>query len=119
MKKLKELLKSRKALLLIAGIVYAVLTFLKDQVGISLDPAAVVGTLAMIAIYLFGEARADMARVKQKIFQEAKWKDPKFWMALVGVLIPVISEFITFPLPVEIINTVLAAILGLLFKVKK
>ncbi len=119
MEKLKELLKSRKVLLLIAGIIYAVLTFLKDQVGISLNPAAVVGTLAMIAIYLFGEARNDMVRVKQKIFQEAKWKDPKFWMALVGVFIPVITEFVALPLPVEIINTVLAGILGLLFKVKK
>lgn len=119
MEKVKELLKSRKVLLLIAGIIYAALTFLKDQIGISLDPTAVVGTMAMIVIYLFGEARNDMARVKAKIVQEGKWKDPKFWISLAGAFIPVINEALVLSLPVEIINTLLATILALLFKAKK
>jgi hypothetical protein len=119
MEKLKELLKSRKVLLLICGIVYALLTFFKNQVGISLNPGAVTAAMAMIAIYLFGEGKNDMARVKSKIFQEGKWKDPKFWVTLVGAFLPIITDVIGLPLPVEIIDTLLAAILGLLFKAKK
>lgn len=117
--KLKELLgnlKSRKVILLVLGVVYTLLTFFKDEVGISLDPEAVVTTMAVIVVYIFGEFKLDMKKITGLI--GSKWADPKFWMAILGALLPVFAAVFGLNIPVKIITGMLAAVVGLLFKRK-
>ena len=117
MDKLKEMLGSRKVLLLILGVIYALLTVFKEQVGFSLDPESVVTTLAVICVYIFGEARADMARIMKSMGPGSKWKEPQFWLSLIGSFLPVIAA-IGIKIPVGTINTLLALIIGIIFKKK-
>ena len=107
---------TRKFLLVLVAVIGAALTFLKAQFGLSIDATAVVGAITLIVVYVFGEAKADMARLKA---QANKWGDPKFLATFLGAIIVPVVEAFGLTLPTEIIQAVLAAIVALLFKLKK
>jgi hypothetical protein len=118
MDKLKALLGSRKVLLLVLGILYSLLTIFKEQLGFSLiNPEALVTTLAVICVYIFGEATADMKRQQKSWFPGNKWKEPQFWLSIIGSILPVFTA-VGFDIPVTEINGILAGVIGLIFSQK-
>lgn len=98
---------SRKSIFAILGVL---LVFLKEQFGLAIDVTAFVG----IILYLLFEAKLDLKRITS---QAARFKDPKFWVALVATILPAINAEFGLNLPVEAIISVLSVILALLFGV--
>jgi amino acid transporter len=122
MDKLKALLGSRKVIMLILGIIYSLLTIFKEQLGFTMiDPEALVTTLAVICVYIFGEATADMKRQQKAWFPSNKWKEPQFWIGVIGAILPVITATLGIDIPVAEINGILTGVIGFIFsrKVKK
>lgn len=105
----------RKTILIIIAIVGALLTFLQSQFGLTIDPVAVTATLTAVVIYLFGEGKNDLARIKKGITQDGKFKDPNFWIAFIAAILPVINVQFNLNLPVEIIVTTASGILAFIF----
>jgi len=118
MDKLKQMLGSRKVIMIILGVLYALLTVFKEQLGFAIDADAVVTALAVICVYIFGEAKADMAKMQRSIAAGSgtKWKEPTFWLSLVGSVLPVVSTVVN--IPVATVNTVIGVLVGFLFKKK-
>lgn len=118
MDKLKQMLGSRKVIMIILGVLYALLTVFKEQLGFAIDADAVVTALAVICVYIFGEAKADMAKMQKSIAAGSgtKWKEPTFWLSLVGSVLPVVSTVVN--IPVATVNTVIGVLVGFLFKKK-
>ena len=96
---------SRKSIFAVLGVL---LVFLKEQFGLAIDVTAFLG----IVLYLLFEAKLDLKRIVE---QAGRFKDPKFWLALVTTLIPVINAEFGLNLPVDAIISVLSIILALLF----
>lgn len=107
---------TRKFMFVLIAVIGAALTFLKVQFGLAIDATAVVGAITLIVVYVFNEAKADIGRMAA---QAHKWRDPKFLATFLGAIIVPIVEAFGLTLPVEIIQAVLAAIVALLFKLKK
>jgi len=104
---------SRKTIFAILGAIGAVLGFFAKDFGLSIDPVAVLGAVAIALVYIFGEAKNDASRI---MAQSHKFKDPKFWIAFVAYIVAYVNEAFGLNLPVEIIVTVVTIILGFLFK---
>ena len=108
---------SRKTLLAILAVITAVLAFFKDQFGLALDPTAVVGGIGAVVLYLLFEAKLE---IKKACFQAGKWRDPKFWLALVTLLYTTIGQQFGLKLPLspELVSTILATVMSVLFAKK-
>jgi len=98
---------SRKSIVAILGVVLVVF---KEQFGLAIDVTAFVG----IVLYLLFEAKVDLKRI---ILQSNKFADPKFWLALVTSLLPVLNAELGLNLPIDAIIAIFSAILALLFGV--
>jgi len=105
---------SRKTLLTVIGVLTVIFTFLKEQFGLSLDATSVMAGVSVALLYVLFEAKEDIRRIGA---QAKKFKDPKFWLAFVAVLLGALNEQVGLNLPVEAINSVLALIIAVLFKV--
>lgn len=105
----------RKTLMFIVALLGAVLAFLQAEAGLVINASAVAAAAVAVVVYLFGEAKNDLARIKQKIFQEHKWKDPAFWISLVAAILPVLNSSLGLEIPVETIIGILTALVGLIF----
>jgi len=103
---------SRKTLMAILGILGAILAFFQQQFGLSLDSTALMGAAGLILAYVFFEAKLDFKRIQKGV---AKFKDPKFWLALLSAILVAINEAFGWNLPIEIILTVISFILSILF----
>ena len=103
---------SRKTLMAILGIIGAILAFFQQQFGLSLDSTALMGAAGLILAYVFFEAKLDFKRIQKGA---AKFKDPKFWITFVGVVLTALNESLGWNLPNEIILTILGFLLSLLF----
>jgi uncharacterized membrane protein len=97
---------SRKSLIAILGVLFV---FLKEQFGLAIDATAFVAILA----YLLFESKLDAKRIYS---QAGRFKDPKFWIALIAALVPVINAEFGFNLPADAIIIVLNLLLAILFK---
>lgn len=96
---------SRKSIFAILGVL---LVFLKAQFGLAIEPVAFIG----IVLYLLFEAKLDL----KKIYAQAgRFKDPKFWLALVTTLLPVLNAELGLSLPIDAIIAVLSVLLTVLF----
>lgn len=104
---------SRKTLLAVIAVAGGILTFLQTQFGLSISATGVVAGLIAIVLYIQNEAKLDLKRVEQ---QFSKVKDPKFWLAFASSMVVVIDNAFTLNLPVEIIVSILAGLMALLFK---
>jgi hypothetical protein len=98
---------SRKTIIAILGVV---LVFLKEQFGLALDVTAFLG----IVLYLLFESKLDARRI---ISQVGRFKDPKFWLALVTAILPVLNTEFGWNLPIEAIVSVLSVLLAVIFGV--
>ena len=105
---------SRKTLLTILAVLGAVLGVFGTTFGLTLNATALVAGLGAVLVYLFFEAKADIARVGPQV---ARFKDPKFWLTVVSAALGALeSSGIVLPIPTETIIAVLTAIVTVLFK---
>lgn len=103
---------SRKTILGIIGVLGAILTVFADQFGLTIDPTAAIAGLTAVTLYILFEAKVDLKRIGE---QAGKFKDPKFWLALVSALLVAVNQGFGLNLPVETIISVLTLIMSLLF----
>jgi len=103
---------SRKTILAIIAVFGAALTVFQQQLGLSIDPTAVVAGLTAIVLYGLFEAKLDIKRITS---QSGKFKDPKFWIAFISPILVAANESFGINLPIEVIVTVLTMILSALF----
>ena len=108
---------SRKTLMAILAVITVVLAFFKDQFGLAIDPTAVVGGIGAVVLYMLFEAKLDLKKLGA---QADRWKDPKFYLALVAALYAVLQEQLGLKIPIspELVSSILAGIMSLLFAKK-
>lgn len=105
---------SRKTILVVIAVLAAIFGFIGDSFGLTMKPGAAVVGLGSVLLYVFFEAKADKERLRA---QAGRWKDPKFYLALVSALLAaLVQSGIALPVSPEIIIAVLTAIMGVLFK---
>ena len=107
---------SRKTIMVFVAVIGAILGVFGTTFGLTLNPTAVAAGLAAVLVYVFFEAKADIARV---VGQAARFKDPKFWLIVIAAVVSALgSAGVTLPISPEVITAILAAIVGILFKTK-
>lgn len=100
----------------ILAVLGAALTVFANALGLALDPTKALAGVAAVLVYVFASFKSDIAGLNQPLI----WKDPKVWLASIEAAIGALTAAgVTLPIPPEIIITVLAAIMGLLFKPAK
>lgn len=110
---------SRKTIFTVLAVIGSVLTVFSQAIGLTINPTVVLAGVAAILVYVFGEGKADLARIGSQDGL-AKIKDPKVWIAGVSAGLVALTEAgIALPISPEIIIAFLAAILGVLFKLDK
>jgi len=106
---------SRKTITAVLGLIGAVLAFVSNEFGLSIDPTAVLAGLSSVVLYVLLEGKLDIKRVGSQI---GKFKDPKFILAFISAILVAANETFGLALPVEAIVGVLTLIMGVLFKVE-
>lgn len=105
----------RKTIAVALAVVVAILTTLVAQFGLAFPLTGLITFVTLLAAYIRGEAARDITKLKQ---QSSKWTDPKFWAVMAGAIVTALNTTLGLNLPIDIINIVLLAILGFLFKKK-
>ena len=105
----------RKTIMVVLAVIVAILTTIKTEFGLAINLAGLITFLTVAVAYIKGEAARDIQAIKQ---QASKWTDPKFWTAILAAVITALNSSLGLNLPIDIINVVLLAILGLFFKAK-
>lgn len=103
---------SRKTIFTVLAVLGAVGAVISTEIGLTVNLGAVIAGIAGIVVYVFGEAKADIAALGQT----AKWRDPKFWITVITAAIAALAQEVTLPIDPTIIIAVLTAIVGFLFK---
>jgi len=103
---------SRKTLLGIIGVIGAILVVFQSQFGLTINTTEIVAGLTAIMLYILFEGKADIKRIGE---QKAKFKDPKFWIAIGSGVVVSLNSTLGLNLPVEIIVSVLTFLMSLLF----
>lgn len=106
---------SRKTIGYVIAILGAILTVFQEQFGLHIDPLAMAAGIGAVLTYIFFEAKLDL---KTMAAQPGKWKDPKFWITFISVVLAAIEASFHLGIPVETIIAVLTALVGFLFKMK-
>jgi len=105
----------RKTIMVVLAVVAAILTTIKSEFGLAINLAGFISFLTVAAAYIKGEAARDMDAIRQ---QSSRWTDPKFLTAMVAAIVTSLNSSLGLNLPIDIINVILLAILGFLFKKK-
>jgi len=107
---------SRKLITVILAVLGAIFGVIGTEFGLALNVGGLIAFLGAAAIYIQQEAKLDKARLAA---QKSKWGDPKFLITMVSALVAALpGAGVTLPLDPTIINSVLAVLIGILFKVK-
>jgi len=104
----------RKTLMTVLAIVGAVVAILADLFGWAIGSKVILYTVVALLLYSTLEGRLDIQRVK---LQSDKLKDPKFWLAFLTALVPIMDKIFDLGLPVKEIIALLALIMGAFFGV--
>jgi len=105
----------RKTIMVVLAVIVAILTTIKTEFGLAINLAGLITFVAVAAAYIKGEAARDFKAIQQ---QSSKWTDPKFWTVMVSAIATALNDALGLSLPIDIINVILLAILGFLFKKK-
>ena len=106
---------SRKTIGFVVAILSSILVLFQEQFGLALDPVAVAAGVGSILAYIFFEAKLDLAVLTK---QPGKWKDPKFWLAFLSVVLAAIEATFQLGIPVEGIISGLTTLMAILFGFK-
>lgn len=103
---------SRKTLVALAAVLMAVVVYLKGEFGLSAGfVAALAGFVTAIGYVLF-EAKLDL---KKAYAQAGRWRDPKFYLGLVAVILAAVNTQFGLGIPAEAVVAVLGIIMAILF----
>ena len=103
----------RKTLMVVLAVIAAILATFKSEFGLAINLAGLITFITVAAAYIRGEAARDIAAIRA---QSSKWTDPKFLTAMVAAIVTALNGALGLNLPIDIINVILLAILGFLFK---
>lgn len=106
---------SRKTIMFVVAIIGALLTWAAGMFGLSISATAVVAGMTAVVVYIFGEMKNDIARIRKSIYQDKKWRDPAFWTSLVAALLPVVNTYFKLNIPVETVVSILTVLLAFVF----
>lgn len=106
---------SRKTIGFVVAILGAILVAFQEQFGLSFDPVAVSVGIGAILTYIFFEAKLDL---KALASQPGKWKDPKFWLTVLSVILAAVEQTFQLGIPVAEIIAIITVLVGFLFKVQ-
>lgn len=85
------------------------------KLGLGMDPTILAVGIGSVLTYIFFEAKLDLRVLKT---QPGKWKDPKFWLTVVSVVITGIEQVFHLGIPVTEIVALLTSLVGVLFGVQ-
>lgn len=105
---------SRKTIMAVLGVIGAIITFFSEEFGLSINPVAVVAGLTAVVLYILFEGKLDLKRISS---QMGKFKDPKFYLALVSAVLVAIEEGFGWGIPTEAVVSVLTILMTALFGV--
>lgn len=108
-------MKSRKTWGTIIAVVGAILAVFKDQFGLEINPTEVLSGVGALLVYIALEGKLDLARIKEQV---AKFADPKFYFVLATTLLTALTQVFAWALPLEVINTALAALMSIVFGIE-
>jgi len=103
---------SRKTLVAVAAVLMAVFVFLKGEFGLSAGFLAALAGFGTAIGYVLFEAKLDL---KKSYAQAGKWKDPKFWLGIVAVILAAVNTQFGLGIPAEAVIAVLGIIMTILF----
>jgi len=106
-------MKSRKWVMFVIGFIGAVGAYVGTQAGLSIDFAAVTIALTAAVVWITQQAKLDIAKLRQ--FD--KWKDKKFWVALVLVVLGFVDGFFKLNLPIAEIGAIVTVIIGFIIQI--
>jgi len=106
---------SRKTIGFIVAILGSILALIQKQFELSLDPVAIAAGVGAIFTYVFFEGKLDLAALTK---QPGKWKDPKFWLTVISVVLAAIEANFQLGIPVEAIVSGLTTLVAILFGAK-
>lgn len=105
---------SRKTIAVFVAVLGAIVGVLVSTFGLSIDATVLATGLAGILVWVFGEAKADLAKIGG---QSGRFKDPKFWLAVISAVVTALGTAgVIPPALAESIIAVLTLIIGFLFK---
>lgn len=105
---------SRKTILTVTAVLGAILGVFVSTFGLSINATVLAAGLASVLVYVFSEAKADLAKIGA---QASRFKDPKWWLTVLSAAITALgTSGVDLPISPEIIIAVLTAIVGILFK---
>jgi len=105
---------SRKTIAVVVAVVGAILGIMVSAFGLSINAVALAATLGSILVWVFGESKADLAKIGAQI---GKFKDPKFLLTIVAAIVGALGTAgVNLPVSPEVIIAILTAIVGILFK---
>lgn len=108
---------SRKTITFVVAILTAALVLVGKlfNVDFGMDPTQIALGIGAVLTYVFFEAKLDLSVLKK---QPSKWKDPKFWLTVISVILTGIEQVFHLGIPITEIVSALTVIVGLLFGVK-
>jgi len=105
---------SRKTIAVFVAVIGAILGVLVTTFGLSIDATVLATGLAAVLVWVFGEAKADLAKIGAQV---GRFKDPKFWLMIINAIITALGTAgVIPPVLAESIIAVLTLIIGVLFK---
>jgi hypothetical protein len=112
----------RKIILAIEGALIAFFGLFGVEIGLVKDvnEVGVIAGLLIVGVWVFTEAKKDLANLKAGLVQVDKYSDPAFWTSLAtAVLIPFLTSFgiQVSDATISIAATVLAVVVPILIKV--
>ena len=106
---------SRKTLCGVIAVIAAIVAFLKQEFGLAIDDTSIIAGLTALLLYILFEAKLDLQKIEA---QAGRFKDPKFWLAMISTILVVLQNAFGWQIPVEAIVAVLTVIMSVLFGVK-
>ena len=107
---------SRKTIFTVLAVIGSILTVFASTLGLTINPTVVLAGVAAVLVYVFGEAKADLAKIGSQDGL-AKIKDPKTWLAAISAGLVALTEAgVALPISPELIIAFLTALMAALFK---
>jgi|GEM_PF-4598747 hypothetical protein len=112
-------MKSRKTILGIIAILAAIATAFGGSFGLEINPGVGVTYVGVALIYILFQGKSDIRKAWARIGEQMpKFKDGKFWSVIVLAAVGAADQAFGLKLPMELVNTIVAFIISIIFKVE-
>jgi hypothetical protein len=105
---------SRKTIAVFVAVIGAILGVMASTFELSINATVLAVGIAGVLVWVFGEAKADLAKIGAQI---GRFKDPKFLLTMINAIVTALGTAEVIPAVLaESIIAVLTLIIGILFK---